>query len=111
VSAGSGAPDPDLLIYPQLHESSAGVTQGHYYGRDEFHDWVDTARNSADVEERRELYINVVDEILEQKIAMPAYSLTNSYAVGDHINNLTVHPSSSLNPRLAQPPGVWTEEE
>lgn len=107
----AGAPDPDPFIYPLFHESSAGVNQGHYYDRAEFHDWIEQARTSADFEERRELYIDIVDEILEETVAMPAYSLTNSYAHLDRVKNLTVHPSSSLNPRLAEPPGVWVEEE
>lgn len=108
----AGAPDPDLFIFPLFHESSAGVNQGHYYDRAEFHDMIEEARNIADFDRRRELYINVVDEILEQKIALPGYSLTNSYAYGDHVKGLTVHPSSSLNPRLANSySGVWTEEE
>lgn len=108
----SGAPDPDLFIFPLFHESSAGVNQGHYYDRDEFHEWIEQARSSADFEERRELYIDIVDEILEEKIAMPSYSLTNSYAYGQHVQALTVHPSSTLNPRLANSySGVWTEEE
>lgn len=107
----SGAPDPDPFIYPLFHESSAGVNQGHYYDRDEFHEWIVQARTIADFDQRRELYIDIVDEILEETIAMPAYSLTNSYAHLDRVKNLTVHPSSTLNPRLAEPPGVRVEED
>ncbi len=108
----AGAPDPDVFLYPLFHESSEGTNQGHYYADPEFHDKIDQARNSPDFDERRQLYIEIVNEILEQKVALPAYSLTNSYAHGNHVRNLTVHPSSSLNPRLAtEYAGVWTEEQ
>ncbi|MFC3957864.1 ABC transporter substrate-binding protein [Halovivax cerinus] len=108
----AGAPDPDTFVYPLFHESGEGATQGHYYGDDDFHSKIERARASADVDERRDLYTGVIDEIIGESVVLPAYSMTNSYAYGDSVTNLTVHPSSGLNPRLASDyAGVFVDGE
>jgi len=98
----SGAGDPDAFIYNLFHESVAGEggTQGHFYDNPSFHDNITAARQSADFDERRELYIEVIDEILEEKIHMPAYGLMNSMGVNDRVGDLPAHPVSSENPRV-----------
>ena len=97
----SGGPDPDDFMWPLFHESSAGVNQGHYYDNPEFHDKIRQARFSPDFEERRELYIDVITEIVEQQVAIPAYNPVNSWAYLDELTDMQLHPVSSYKPRFA----------
>jgi len=97
----TGGPDPDVYFYNLFHEENAGVTQGHFYeGSDDFHDNIIDARETADQDERRELYTEVIDEIVEEVPVMPAYSEHNTIAAQEYVSDLEPHPNVSYNPQL-----------
>ncbi|WP_254766335.1 ABC transporter substrate-binding protein [Salinilacihabitans rarus] len=97
----TGGPDPDVYLYNLFHEDNAGISQGHYYqGSEDFHDNILQARQTADQEERRELYTDVIDEIVEQVPVRPVYSPYNTMAAQSYVQDLQAHPAVAYNPRL-----------
>ncbi|AHF98312.1 ABC transporter substrate-binding protein [Halostagnicola larsenii XH-48] len=97
----TGGPDPDVYLYNLFHEENAGVTQGHFYeGSDSFHDDILEARETAGQDERRELYVGVIDEIVSEVPVMPAYSEHNTMAAQSYVNGLEPHPNVAYNPQL-----------
>ncbi len=108
----TGGPDPDQYLYPLFHESQEGANQGHYYeGVDDFHDKIVQARESAEDDEREELYTELIGEIIEELPALPAYTEHNSMATGEHVQDMHVHPQMQYNPRLASEYGnVWIDD-
>lgn len=97
----TGGPDPDAYMWPLFHEESAGINQGHFYDPDtDFHANLRAARESVDQDERRDLYDETIREILEEKVHTPTYNLMNSIASLPEIEDLEVHPDSSITPRL-----------
>lgn len=108
----TGGPDPDAYYYNLLHESGEELTQGHFYeGQGEFHDRIEEARLSTDQDDRRELYVQVTEEIIEYLPMLPAYTEHNTLAAGDHVRDLHVHPEVSTNPRFVSEYGnVWLDE-
>ncbi len=97
----SGGGDPDDYLYALFHESQTGATgnQGHYYeGSDSFHDDLLRARNMADRDERYEIYDPIIREIVEQLPVLPAFTLDNTMASRDYVNDLQAHPDSATNP-------------
>lgn len=108
----TGGPDPDAYYYNLFHESQEGVGQGHFYeGQGEFHDNILTARESADQEERRDLYIDVTEEILEYLPVLPAYSEHNTMAAREEVMDLHAHPSVSYNPRIvSEYQNTWVDD-
>jgi peptide/nickel transport system substrate-binding protein len=108
----TGGPDPDQYLYPNFHESQEGTNQGHFYeGSEDFHDNIVDARQSADEEERQELYDDVIEEILEELPALPAYTEHNSMATGEHVRDMHVHPQMQYNPHLVSDEGnVWIDD-
>jgi peptide/nickel transport system substrate-binding protein len=108
----TGGPDPDVYYYNLFHESQEGVGQGHFYeGEDGFHDNIISARESADQDERRELYIDVTEEIIENLPVLPAYSEHNTMAAREEVKNIRAHPSVSYNPRVVSDyQNKWVDE-
>ncbi|XVH32413.1 ABC transporter substrate-binding protein [Haloferacaceae archaeon DSL9] len=98
----SGAGDPDAFMFHLFHESVAGEggTQGHFYDNQEVHDQIMGARQSVDRDERRELYVSAINQLLEDKVHLPAYSMLNSMAINERVQDLPAHPVSSNNPRI-----------
>ncbi|ELY50229.1 ABC transporter substrate-binding protein [Natronorubrum bangense] len=97
----TGGPDPDVYFYNLFHEENAGVTQGHFYeGSDDFHDNILEARETADQDDRRELYTDVINEIIEEVPVMPAYSEHNTIATQEYVQGKQPHPNVSYNPEL-----------
>ncbi|ELY64287.1 ABC transporter substrate-binding protein, partial [Natronococcus jeotgali] len=97
----TGGPDPDFYLYSLFHESQAGVNQGHFYeGSDGFHEDILAARQSADQEERYELYEPVIREIVEELPALPAFTQDNTMASRDYVQDLQAHPEVTNNPRV-----------
>lgn len=97
----TGGPDPDAYLYPLFHESSAGVNQGHFYESDTgFHDWIAEGRTNPDFDTRRDLYEDVIREILEEKVHIPGYNMMNSIAALPEVADIEVHAHSSIKPRL-----------
>ncbi|WP_440766417.1 ABC transporter substrate-binding protein [Natronorubrum sp. DTA7] len=97
----TGGPDPDVYLYNLFHEDNEGISQGHFYeGSDDFHDNIMEARETVDQDDRRELYIDVVDEIVEEVPVMAAYSPHNTIATQDYVRDLQPHPAVASNPQL-----------
>lgn len=96
--AGEG--DPDAFMYPLFHEDNAGTTQGHFYDNQEVHDAILTARQSSDFDERRQLYLDAIEQILADKVHLPAYSLRNSMGILNEVEDIQAHPASEYNPRI-----------
>ncbi|WP_247003579.1 ABC transporter substrate-binding protein [Halosolutus gelatinilyticus] len=109
----TGGPDPDVYLYNLFHEDNEGISQGHFYeGSGDFHDNILEARETVDQEQRRELYINVIDEIVEQVPVLPAYSPHNTMAAQSYVQNVQAHPAVAYNPRLvSEETNVSIEEQ
>ncbi|WP_160048895.1 ABC transporter substrate-binding protein [Natrialba sp. INN-245] len=97
----TGGPDPDAYLYNLYHESQVGINQAHFYeGSADFHDNIVAARQSADQDERYDLYEDVMIEMLEELPSLPAYSFHNTMASRDYVQDLVPHPQVQYNPRL-----------
>jgi len=96
----SGGRDPDAFMYNLFHEESEGLNQGHYYADPEFHETILKARSTRDRETRRELYDSAIRTILEETVHSPGYTTLNTMAALPRVQDLSVHSSSVLNPRL-----------
>ena len=92
--------DPHQYLYFMFHESQAGGTNGCYYENDEVMEQIDEAGKIADTEERRELYIDAVTSILEDRAHLPAYNVKNNFGVKDYVGDFQPHTLSQLNPRM-----------
>jgi len=94
----SGTPDPDAFTYYMFGrtDDTLGVTNGSFYGSNsdrgkEAAEMFVQARESADREERRQLYIDGITMALEDRAHLPAYNLKNSYGVQNYINDFQEH--------------------
>ncbi|PSQ07487.1 ABC transporter substrate-binding protein [Halobacteriales archaeon QS_6_71_20] len=99
----SGVPDPDSFTYYMFGrtDDTLGVTNGSYYGANsdagvEAAEQIVAARESADREERKQLYTEAVTTILEDRAHLPAYNLKNSFGVKEYVNDFTSHPVESF---------------
>ena len=92
----SGSPDPDAFAYHLLSQEVEGVTNGTFHDYDEASDKITEARQSADREERRQLYIEATTELLEERVHLPAYNLQNSYGISGRVDDYHAHPISSV---------------
>ncbi len=100
----TGGGDPDVYLYQLFHESQAGVNQGHFYENDEFHEKIVDARESVDMDERRELYIEVVEEILEEVIWIPGWNTLSAIAFDeDRVENVLPDTTTTTTPRMDLP--------
>ncbi|THE65688.1 ABC transporter substrate-binding protein [Salinadaptatus halalkaliphilus] len=108
----TGGPDPDQYLYSLFHESQEQLTNGHHYdGSDDFHDTIVEARETADQAEREQLYTELIEEVLTELPALPAYTEHNSMATGDHVRDMHVHPQMQYNPHLvSEESNVWIED-
>ncbi|WP_254864378.1 ABC transporter substrate-binding protein [Halovivax gelatinilyticus] len=98
----TGGPDPDYYLYPLFHESQEEVNQGHFYeGSDGFHDAIAEGRETADQDERYDIYEPVIREIVEELPALPAFTQDNTMAIGQYVDGLEAHPNVASNPNLA----------
>jgi peptide/nickel transport system substrate-binding protein len=99
----SGSPDPDAFTYYLLGrtEDTLGVTNGTFYGnnsergKEAAQMFVD-ARQSADREERRQLYIDGITMVLEDRAHIPGYNLKNSFGVRDYVKDFAEHAVDSM---------------
>ncbi|SNR35677.1 ABC transporter substrate-binding protein [Halorubrum vacuolatum] len=100
----TGGGDPDVYLYQLFHESQAGVNQGHFYESDEFHEKIVQARESVDMDERRELYIEVIEEILEEVVWIPGWNTLSAIAYDeDRVENVLPDTSTTTTPRMDLP--------
>ncbi|GAB3422957.1 ABC transporter substrate-binding protein [Haloparvum alkalitolerans] len=91
----SGSPDPDAFAYHLLSQETEGVTNGTFHNYDEASAKLTQARESADREERRQLYIEATTTLLEGRVHIPAYNLNNSYGVRNSVEGFSSHPIST----------------
>jgi peptide/nickel transport system substrate-binding protein len=91
----SGAPDPDAFAYQLLSQEVEGTTNGTFHEYDEASEMLTQARESADREERRQLYIDATTELLEGRVHIPAYNLKNSYGIHERVSDFSAHAISS----------------
>ncbi|WP_128905994.1 ABC transporter substrate-binding protein [Halorubrum amylolyticum] len=88
----SGNPDPDAFAYNLLSQEADGITNGTFHGYDEASEMLTQARESADRDERRQLYVDATTELLEGRVHLPAYNLNNSYGVRSAVEGYSAHP-------------------
>ena len=91
----SGSPDPDSFAYQLLSQETEGVTNGTFHDYDEASEMLTQARESADREERRQLYTDATTRLLEGRVHIPAYNLKNTYGIRDSVSGFGSHPISS----------------
>ncbi len=91
----SGSPDPDAFAYQLLSQETEGVTNGTFHDYDEASEKLTQARESADREERRQLYIEATTTLLENRVHIPAYNLNNSYGIHDRVSDFSAHAIST----------------
>lgn len=92
----SGSPDPDAFAYHLLSQPVEGVTNGSFHSYDEASEQLVQARESADRDERRQLYIDATTTLLEGRVHLPAYNLMNSYGISDRVDEFNAHAISSV---------------
>jgi peptide/nickel transport system substrate-binding protein len=90
----SGTPDPDAFTYYLFYDELANAengTNGAYYVDDQVSEWIMTGRQSADRDERQEVYQKAITQILEDRAHLPAYGLKNSFGVKDYVSSFEAH--------------------
>jgi len=88
----AGSPDPDTFMYFLFSHEQIEVTNGTFFRNEEMNDAITTARESNDMETRRQAYVDAVDIIMEEKPHIPSYNLKNSFGVSDRVSDFTAHP-------------------
>lgn len=108
----AGSSDPDDYTYGLMHESRIGVTISPWYeGSEDFHDNMLAARQTVDRDVRRELYIEVVNEMLQEVPLLPAFDTLTAMASRNHVRDFNIHPNVFINPRLTSEYGnIWLEQ-
>jgi uncharacterized membrane protein YgcG len=72
---------------------------------------LERARRTTNRERRRSLYTSAITTILQERVALPAYSYRNSFAVKENVRNFRIHPNAQLNPRVVGPDRVLRIDE
>jgi len=94
----AGLPDPNSFIFPLFStvDEVLGVTNGTFYENEEMNEKIVQARRSADREERRQLYVDVINTVLNDRVHLPAYNLKNSFGVRENVSDFQAHPVNSF---------------
>jgi peptide/nickel transport system substrate-binding protein len=106
VTARSGRPDPDLFLSPMLHENMQGLTNGTYYNEESVMRDLLAARQTTTRTERKDRYERAVSTLLEDRVVVPAFTLTNSFGVKRHVEGFEPHPMAAYNPAVLTPDGT-----
>ena len=106
VGAWSGGPDPDTFVYPLFHENAEGLTNGTFYQDEAVMEAIAAARETTNRERRARLYRRAITTLLEERVHLPAFSLSNSFGVKERVCGFEPHPLASEYPSLAGPNGV-----
>ena len=95
----AGTPDPDAFTYFLLSraDDTLGVTNGTFWGDNseagkQASDKFIKARESADEEERQQLYQEGITTALEERAHLPSYNLKNSWGVRNYVSDYAAHP-------------------
>ncbi|GAB6879862.1 ABC transporter substrate-binding protein [Halorubrum gandharaense] len=100
----TGGADPDTYFYNLLHRDSEGVNQGHFYDSDEFHEKIQEARRTVDFETRRQNYIDVTEELLEECVWIPGWNTLSAIAINEsRVDGVLPDTSTSTTPRVDLP--------
>ncbi|WP_332898058.1 ABC transporter substrate-binding protein [Haladaptatus sp. CMSO5] len=100
VDAWAGGPDPDTYLYPLFHENAEGRTNGAFYQNEDVMNALRDARRTTDDATRRDLYESATRTLLTERVALPAFTLDNSFGVASGIEGFGPHPLPGENPRL-----------
>jgi len=96
----TGGLDPDSYFYSLFSEAQRGVPGGNgsYYGDDEFLSKIEEARRMSDQDARRQIYDELIREVLEQAAHMPRQQIGNNVATRGSVQgvNVPVHPDWML---------------
>jgi len=99
----AGTPDPDAFTYYLFGrtEDTLGVTNGTFYGNNSDRGKTVAenflkARESADREQRQQLYQEGITMALEDRAHIPSYNLKNSFGVADTVSDFDAHPVSQM---------------
>lgn len=101
--SSAGEPMPNRYLYTRHHSDRWGADNGHYYDSPEMFERIEQADQTPDIDERRELIINIQEEILEQRVHLPMYVTNESWGVSDRVQDFQLHPVPTENPRLRTP--------
>ncbi|MWG33510.1 ABC transporter substrate-binding protein, partial [Halomarina oriensis] len=93
-------PDPDYQMYNMYHESGSGANSGHYWDDPEAMEMIEQSRQSTDREERRQLYIDIQTEIIQQRVQIPAFNPKGIWAARDDVMDFQIHAVPSQNPQV-----------
>jgi peptide/nickel transport system substrate-binding protein len=100
----TGGADPDLYYYQLFHEDNAGLTQGHMYENDEFHEQISEARRTLEDDERAEMYNEIQETIIEDCVHIPGWTDLNAAAyIEDEVEGLQADLQTTTNPRMGTP--------
>jgi peptide/nickel transport system substrate-binding protein len=97
LAAWSGRPDPDLNAYRYLHSEAATSPSG--IQDDVLDDLIIRARETPDVEERRELYQQLIDRIAEIVPILYLEGLPKSMIVRDDVGGVVMPPDGNVRPQ------------
>ncbi|WP_121743456.1 ABC transporter substrate-binding protein [Natronorubrum halophilum] len=92
--------DPDDFMFNLFHEEAEEVNQGVFYRDPDVQDQIAQARETVDVDRRRELYIDAITTLLEERVHLPSYNYYNVYAAKNYVKEFQTHPIGPVNPRL-----------
>jgi len=92
----SGSPDPDSFMYFLFAQEVEGVTNGTFYRNDEVDNAIVAGRESTDRETRRQNYLTAVEQILQDRVHIPAYTLRNSFGVRESVEDFVAHPTDQF---------------
>lgn len=97
LSAWSGRPDPDLNAYRYLHSEASTSPSG--IQDDVLDDLLIRARETPDVEERRELYQQLIDRIAEIVPVIYLEGLPKSVIVREDVGGVVMPPDGNVRPQ------------
>ena len=83
VAAWSATPDPDMY---QLYHSE-GTTNHYRIKNEELDRLIEAGRSTTDIEERKEIYAQVLDLIMDEAVEMPVYQRMNMIVFNPKVVN------------------------
>src|SRR5690606_30573730 len=97
MAAWSGRPDPDLNAFRYLHSSSSTSPAG--IQDDVLDDLVERARRTADLDERRDLYQQVIDRIAEIVPIIYLEAAPKALIARQEVGGVVMPPDGNIRPQ------------